>query len=492
MNRPYLIWNFSFKRMFPFSLIFSFLNTEMKNKSIFKFSLVFITSLIIFFCSCTGGNGSSKDSDHDGIMDNKDKCPETLIGEPVDSNGCSMLNAKLDNVKFYFDASLSNKGYYNANEFKKVIIDLTASTDDYSPELYNISDQAIDTIGRGKAGLRVFRETLGEGITRESSTINDFFETIVKDLDFSSIGILVSDCILSYPDKLLKKKTNKNLEAARDGSFQAEVKSAIKEEFGENSTRGYRPAFAVYAFVSPFVGTYYNCKNGKVKLGTSSKRPYYVWVLSKNKKVLHEFEEKVLKRASDFDHAIKEKIYFGLTSDNEQEYTYLPINKKGRVKPRKGGRIEGIEPTSRKPEVKFTVAVDIPGLENESLDKINKDLQTKSNSGVKYEAKFIPKSEIKPEEVSRIGARDKKLAYNKCSHLLEVKVTEFLVDEDTLHISMPYSYKSWYEEWSIDSDLTKKDLSGKTFAFDQIVEAFKETMKDDSKDIINIKIPIAN
>ncbi len=91
-------------------------------------------------------DGCPLDSDHDGVPDFRDKCPNTPAGDKVDENGCTIKNViVLKGVNFNFDsAKLRPESYaildhavatLKQNKFPKT--ELAAYTDSIGKDAYN-------------------------------------------------------------------------------------------------------------------------------------------------------------------------------------------------------------------------------------------------------------------------------------------------------------------------------------------------------------------
>jgi outer membrane protein OmpA-like peptidoglycan-associated protein len=100
-------------------------------------------------------NGCPGDEDHDGVADNKDRCPDTPIGTRVDRNGCPMSaketelldtgTLRLDNV--YFDtekSTIKSESYGALDEVGEILakwpelrIEIGGHTDNTGTSSYN-------------------------------------------------------------------------------------------------------------------------------------------------------------------------------------------------------------------------------------------------------------------------------------------------------------------------------------------------------------------
>lgn len=121
------------------------------------------------------------DTDGDGVVDSKDKCPDTPKGDIVDENGCSL---KVDlNINFDFDSARINNSYDSKikkfadfmNAFPSVKGKIEAHTDSVGTEKYNqnLSEKraaatvkALEAYGVDKSRL----QSIGYGETKPLAT----------------------------------------------------------------------------------------------------------------------------------------------------------------------------------------------------------------------------------------------------------------------------------------------------------------------------------
>jgi hypothetical protein len=405
---------------------------------------------------------------------------------------------KISKVNVYLDASASNAGYYEGTtDFKtKVSALLTElvtgqqfleANDSVVTNLYRLSDQQFTLIGQGKPVVKQFlTETGTKNNTKDnSSTIYEYFDQIMKKTDSSMVAVLISDCILSYPDSIIKKSPGKikNKEDVLSGELKDLTKINIHTEFDKKENR---PAFAVYAYLSDFNGNYFNYQNVPAMQKKFFNRPYYIWILTREKEVLQNFQQHIM---SDKNLKPVQQMEFGVTKDESQEYLVLSnLKRYGKWSPDGKKAVRNIVVNEKNKKATFTIAVDLPALIKYNIDSLQ--LTTGSKNHTEYTAKFISKDSVTAEEIKKLPGETIIQAYKSSSHLLQISITQFVTDKDTLLISMPFTYPAWYNSWSTSDDLDPKTIDNKTFGFDQIIMAFKETMKDDAKKILQLKIPI--
>lgn len=82
--------------------------------------------------------GKTKDSDMDGVSDNKDKCPNTPAGVAVDSNGCP-IDSDGDGVADYIDECPTVAGLTSLKGCPDADKDGVADKDDACPEVAGIA-----------------------------------------------------------------------------------------------------------------------------------------------------------------------------------------------------------------------------------------------------------------------------------------------------------------------------------------------------------------
>lgn len=129
----------------------------------------------------------AKDSDGDGVIDDKDKCPGTARGLTVDANGCPLADAKagpnrsFENVNFAYDKSeLTDyaKGILDnaagvigglVDKYPKLKVDVSGHTDWVGTDGYNqaLSERRANTVkqyltGKGVDAKRINTFSYGE------------------------------------------------------------------------------------------------------------------------------------------------------------------------------------------------------------------------------------------------------------------------------------------------------------------------------------------
>ena len=117
------------------------------------------------------------DSDGDGVIDDKDKCPGSPSDRPVDKNGCTIESVVLKNVNFESNSSEltagSNESLDKAvaamNKYDELRIEIQAHTDSMGEAAYNqsLSEKRANSvrdymIAKGIAADRMVAKGYGE------------------------------------------------------------------------------------------------------------------------------------------------------------------------------------------------------------------------------------------------------------------------------------------------------------------------------------------
>lgn len=173
-------------------------------------------------------------------------------------------------VKVFIENSGSMDGYMcNGSQLKDAVYeyvsDLAGISD--SIELNYINNQIIPF----KGSLSNYIKTLTPlsfkvaGGNRSSSDISAMIESIMKQLNNSTVAIFVSDCILDLP---VDDDSQKFLEQCR---------IAIKNAINEGRKRVPNLGIEILKLESDFNGKYFY-PNGSVEELDDFKRPYYMWI----------------------------------------------------------------------------------------------------------------------------------------------------------------------------------------------------------------------
>lgn len=435
----------------------------------FRNSINFIFSaLTILFSSC-----QEPDTDHDGLTDELDKCPMEV---GVKSNsGCPII-PQIKKIHLYLDNSASMAGYYkDLTEYKTVVSDLAVKLDkEIKPvDISFISDTTLP-----------YRKTLAEFTSdlattpmaaQKSSELQRMIENVANHCGNNDIAVLVSDCILSFPDANIKA----NPEINRDNA-ESTLKNNIYATFVGLRKKGF--AASIYGFRSKFYGIYYDYQNRKTKL-TGTVRPYYVWVIAK-KGLLLRFNAQ-LEHISSFQP--ENALHFGLVDEPVKTYTILPeLERKG----------EWIKSPSGVSDIELPKghSLQIGAVLNlASLPSYAKDIKYLQNN-LRISARGChAKFEIKDKTTvnyAKLHSESQIRAFESASHVLLITVSDISLSQADLHFNLPLEYDTWYQDWSTMDDRGISLQSNKTFAFEHLISGVKEAYATWNKNYIDFSLSL--
>lgn len=117
------------------------------------------------------------DSDKDGVVDDKDNCPDSPSDKPVDANGCTIVSVVLEDVQFENNsdaltagsAMQLDKAVAAMKKYPDIRVEVQAHSDSNGAAAYNqdLSDRRANSvrdymIGEGIAGDRLVAKGYGE------------------------------------------------------------------------------------------------------------------------------------------------------------------------------------------------------------------------------------------------------------------------------------------------------------------------------------------
>lgn len=446
----------------------------MKYPNSFKLLITLLCFLALSSCN--------DDSDKDGVPDNKDKCAKTPEHIKVDTNGCPIQEPKISEIKFYFDNSLSNAGYYNgATQFKDIISDLVTKIEgEIKPikQILFISDSITPYNSTTSDFVMGIGNTQADYPSKNGYPLNEMISQIVSNNKTNDISFFVSDCILSYPSDEIRKNRNINKEK------RSTLKTQIYSTFNILKHKNF--ATCIYAFNSKFTGNYYYYNDTPKQLNGNIDRPFYVLVIG-NKQLLEKkidslFTTKLSSKPEQY-------LKFGFSDETAiSNFDILP--QLGRIGEwsvdSKTHGIKNIEIKNGKP-IQFHIALNLTNLP----DYAKKIEYLKSKIGPIYigcEASF----DIKEKELfddSKLKSQPQKEDFNNATHIVTITVNKMNSKNGSIKLSMPYEYDTWYTKWSVEDDKTM-DLNKSTFAFDYFINGIIDAYKSNNRNFIDLSITL--
>ena len=383
-------------------------------------------------------------------------------------------------VNFFMETSASMAGYFNGpTEFVKDIPNLLVDIEGKELggkgplTIYYVADSLTRYTKTTKDFIRDISTT--RVANEKSSEMHKILEMIASKTDSNDISIFVSDCILSYPDNIIKANPEVNKQKA-----PGELKALVKATFLRLKKDGI--SASLYGFSSAFFGNYYTYQNAKIKLN-GEQRPYYLWVIG-NKELVTKFN-KQLASVNNFKPVID--LNFGLFDRTIDKYeTFFTYEREGKWEI-KDNVISDLEATKKKP-ASFAVAIDLSALPNSISEPeyLNKHLKTSSeNLDFRIKnvllTKDLDKSKLKPREKEYLEAN---------THVIVIEVTDIYKDNAKIDLNLPLIYDNTYKDLSTMDDRTLDSIPGKTFAFEHLIDGVREAYENSNESFIHISIPV--
>ncbi len=98
---------------------------------------------------------------------------------------------------------------------------------------------------------------------------------------------------------------------------------------------------------------------------------------------------------------------------------------------------------------------------------------------------------VVPENINKADLKKNELdALAKSSHVFIIEVSDVYKANIEMKISLPLQYDTSYRNISIMDDRSLKNISGKTFAFEHLVDGVRAAYQNPNQDFISISIPI--
>ena len=387
---------------------------------------------------------------------------------------------QIGNIHFYVETSASMGGYFKNNaEFKTTISDLTTKIEKtIKPiDIWFIAD----SIKRYNKSTQEFSSDIATTkiADQKSSQLHKILANIAEKNDSNDVSILVSDCILSFPDNEITKNHEINKTEASNA-----LKSNIYSNFSDLKKKGL--ATSVYAFTSKFYGTYYDYQNGKHDFSKQGiKRPYYIWVIA-DKDLLAKFNSKL----SDISSFMPEKsLQFGLSEEAINKFDIIPqIERKGAdFMPTKVG-LEEIEGIKKNDSLKFCVALNLDNLPiyAKEINYLNENMILENHGCT---ATKLVKSKSTCDK-SKLKSDVQIEKFDKNTHFIIVSISEMPLKDASIHIMLPLKYDTWYESWSVPDDKDVKNIGNTTFAFNHLIDGVKEAYETKNKNYVDFTLTL--
>lgn len=384
---------------------------------------------------------------------------------------------KINKTHLFVETSASMGGYFrNAAEYKTIISDLAVKVDQtISPlDIWFIADTMVKY---PKTPVQFSSDIATTQIAnKKSSELHHIISRIAAKTGNNDVSILVSDCILSFPNADIKANPNINKIAAPSA-----LKNNIYAAFSELRKRGM--GASVYAFKSKFYGDYYDFQNVKTKLEGES-RPFYIWIIA-NTKILSVFDEKL----ADISSFVPQKsLHFGLIDGAVGNYSIIPqVEKKGTWQKNDATSLKKVEITAAQP-VQVCLAVNLnqlPAYARE-VEYLQKNLQISCKD---CKTSLVVKEKAQADH-SKLKTITQKEDLEAATHVFLLSVNQMDLNKSDIQFKLPLKYDTWYLDWSCVDDKTAAQRLNKTFAFEYLVNGVKEAYDTKNKNYIDFHITL--
>lgn len=428
--------------------------------------------IIYFFLVLTLAGCTAKDTDKDGIPDDQDKCP-TVYAKTKD--GCP-LERKINNVHIYLDNSASMAGYFqNDAQYKTIVSDVAAKINENikPPDIWFIADQASEypfSVQQFTSDIATTRIA-----NRKSSELHKIISEIAAKTGPNDVSLLVSDCILSFPDEDVKNNPEINRNEAPNA-----LKENIFTTFSELKKHGF--ATSVFAFESRFYGTYYDYQNVKTVL-KGSPRPFYIWVIA-NKDLLSKFDANLEDMLT-----IKpaRSLYFGLVEQPVTSCIIVPQLQRSGEWAKDGSGIGSIV-MEKGQALKFSAVVNLEKLPRYAQDihYLQDNLKLVTN-GCTASFQVLSKAQA---DRSRLKNEKQIMAFENNTDVIVFNVTDMPLPQASIYMSLPLHYDAWYLDWSTMNDKNIMSQPDKTFALQYLISGVEDAYENKNKNYIDFSITL--
>jgi len=313
----------------------------------------------------------------------------------------------------------------------------------------------------------------------KSSEMHKIFKLIADKTDTNDISIFVSDCILSYSDAEIRANKEINREKAEGG-----LKPVITSTFVDLQKK-HDICASVYGFDSDFDGIYYTYENGKIPIKKGAvTRPYFLWVIG-NKELLKKFNGQLQKLEQFKKNSVA--MDFGIFSEPVKTYDlFFKFKKEGEWQIEDKKIIDA--KISKTTPLTVAVAVDLSSLPvfAQDVSYLKEKMQLDKTT-----ADFKIVSVLKPEEISKGDLKKNELdVLTKATHIFIIEISEMYKTKSEMKLRLPLLYDTTYKAISIMDDRDIKNISGKTFAFEHLVDGVRLAYQKPNEDFVSISIPL--
>lgn len=385
--------------------------------------------------------------------------------------------ATIGQIHFFLETSASMGGYLKGGTtFKDVVSEVVNKSNQIAPvTVYTITDKPQTYSG----GVGAFVESLATTplANGKSSKLHTIFGQVGAKATGNDIAVLVSDCILSFPDSEIKRDPEINRNNA-----SSVLKNQINDQFASLSKKGI--SAMVYAFTSPFNGTYYDYQNKKSLL-ESEQRPFYIWVIGKQNLVA-DLDRQLQDRLSE---KPSRQLSFGSGEGMKKYDLFFGLNKKGDWRAERGNVTE-IKFGRKAEPAEFAIGLDLSGLPGyaQSPDYLKNNLVVKADNATLKLVSVQRRENV--NTTKRMSDREQQLLARN-SHVVTFKIENLIADEATINLRLPVRFDTWYEtDWSTMDDRSPDGRRRKTFALVHLMNGVRGAYQTNTNDFVNFSFTL--
>jgi len=319
----------------------------------------------------------------------------------------------------------------------------------------------------------VTKQTLAKG---KSSQMDKLFQMVANKTGPNEISLFVSDCILSYPDKEIKKDPEINRSNAPGA-----LKSSIYSTFA--ALRKKNIGASVYGFSSSFKGKYFTYQNTPIILKGDVPRPYYLWVIG-NKDLLPGFNAQLKQLPAFTPEGIV--MDFGVFTNPVSQYEILYTYAKNGDWSTLNNQLKDVTVTNKNKPV-FSVALNLNGLPSYTKDTayLLKHLQKEPGS---VSFNLLRVAAVDRIDNSKLKKNEKDILSHN-THIIVIQITD-IYNPGKVGILLPLEYDTGYRNLSIMDDRNKSAIAGKTFAFEHLIDGVRDAYQSSNQYFIHISVPV--
>jgi len=379
-------------------------------------------------------------------------------------------------VHFFLETSASMGGYLKGGTtFKDVVADIVTKANQIKPvSLYTISGKPQPVTSDVNTFVAQMATT--PLATGKSSELHQIFRQVGEKAKGNNVAILVSDCILSFPDANIKSNPEINRNDA-----SSTLKNSMYDQFATFSKQGI--GATVLAYTSPFNGTYYTYQNQKQPL-KGEPRPFYVWVIGKQN-LIGPFTQQLLESLST---APAKRLDFGAAGALKQYDLFFGLNKSGEWRAERNN-LTNIEMGRKAKPIEFAIGLNLAALPDyaQAETYLQKNLNIAVDNGTVKLVKVQRKSAV---ETGRMSDREQKLL-SQNTHVLTFRVDNLFADDATATLKLPVRFDSWYTDWSTMDDRTADGRRNKTFALEHLMTGVREAYQTNANEFAAMTIKLS-